>query len=98
KSADLDAQKLAAVACEKAALSKAPKKLEAGRYTVLLEPAAAAELRWWLYEPLDARSAYEGRSFFSKPCGGNRLGEKLLSERVSLSSNPALPATPGLTV
>jgi len=94
----IDAKKLAAVACEKAALSKAPKRLEAGRYTVLLEPAAAANLMRWLYEALDARNADEGRSFFSKKGGGNRLGEKVLNERVTLTSNPTAPETAGATV
>ncbi len=94
----IDAAKLAATACEKAALSKAPKRLEAGRYTVLLEPAAATTMLRWLYEALDARSADEGRSFFSKQGGGNRLGEKVLSERVTLTSNPSAPETAGATV
>lgn len=93
----LDAAKLAGIACEKAALSKAPKKLEPGRYTVLLEPAAAGRLMFWLHEALDARSADEGRSFFSKPGGGNRLGEGVLSPRVTLVSNPLSPQTPGAT-
>lgn len=98
KGGELDAAKLAAVACEKAALSKTPRKLDAGRYTVLLEPAAAGELMGWLYESLDARSADEGRSFYSKPGGGTRVGETLLSPRVTLSSNPGSPLTPGVTV
>lgn len=95
KPGDVDAAKLAAIACEKAALSKAPRRLEPGRYTVLLEPAAAATMMGWLWEALDARSADEGRSFFSKPGGGNRLGEQVLAERVTLSSNPTLAATAG---
>jgi len=37
----------------------------------------------------DARQADEGRSFFSKRGGGNRLGEKLFDERVTIISNPA---------
>ena len=37
----------------------------------------------------DARSADEGRSFFSKRGGGNRLGEKLFDERVTIASDPA---------
>ncbi|MBL8953576.1 MAG: TldD/PmbA family protein [Myxococcaceae bacterium] len=94
----IDAAKLAEVACEKAALSKAPKKLEPGRYTVLLEPAAAATMLRWLVEALDARSADEGRSFFSKKGGGSRLGEKLFNERITLSSNPAATETAGWTV
>ncbi len=98
KPGEVDAAKLAAIACEKAALSKAPRKLEPGRYTVLLEPAAASTLMSWLWEALDARSADEGRSFFSKPGGGNRVGEQVLSERVTLASDPTAAATAGATV
>ncbi|MBK7864377.1 MAG: TldD/PmbA family protein [Archangiaceae bacterium] len=97
KARELDAAKLAGVACEKAALSRSPRRLEPGRYTVLLEPAAAAELVRFTHEALDARSADEGRSFFSKPGGGKRLGEQLLSERVTLVSNPTGASTPGAT-
>ena len=37
----------------------------------------------------DARQADEGRSFLSKKGGGNRLGEKLFDERVSIHADPA---------
>jgi predicted Zn-dependent protease len=37
----------------------------------------------------DARQADEGRSFFSRRGGGNRLGEKLFDSRVTIVSNPA---------
>ncbi len=97
KASDVDALTLARVACDKAALSKGPRKLEPGRYTVLLEPAAAFELVGYLFEALDARAADEGRSFFSKPGGGNRLGEAVLSARVTLDSNPGSPLTANAT-
>jgi predicted Zn-dependent protease len=97
KAADVDATKIARIACEKAALSKSPRKLEPGRYTVLLEPAAAFELVEYVFEALDARSADEGRSFFSKSGGGNRLGEAVLSKNVTLESNPGSPLTPNVT-
>jgi predicted Zn-dependent protease len=97
KAGDIDALKLARIACEKAALSKGPRKLEPGRYTVLLEPAACMELAGYLFESLDARAADEGRSFFSKSGGGNRLNEAVLSKNVSLESNPASPLTANVT-
>jgi predicted Zn-dependent protease len=97
KAAEVDAAKLARVACEKAALSKGPRKLEPGRYTVLLEPAASFELVGYVFEALDARSADEGRSFFSKSGGGNRLGEAVLSKSVTLESSPSSALTPNVT-
>ena len=44
-----------------------------------------------LANALNARSADEGRSAFSKPGGGNRIGEKVVDERVTLYSDPEDP-------
>jgi predicted Zn-dependent protease len=40
---------------------------------------------------LGARPADEGRSFFSRPGGGNRIGERLVDGRVSIWSDPHDP-------
>ena len=56
--------------------ARGAKPLEPGVYPVVLEPAAVAGLLGFL--PLDARHADEGRSAFSKPGGGSRVGEKML--------------------
>jgi len=37
---------------------------------------------------LSARSADEGRSYFSRPGGGNRIGEQFLDPRVTIWSDP----------
>ena len=58
-------------------------------YDVILEPTAVGNLMMRLMFSLSARSADEGRSFFSKSGGGNRIGEQLFDERITLSSNPA---------
>ena len=84
-----------ATAARKALLSRDAKALEPGKYTVILEPAAAADLVGHTVSSMSARSADEGRSFLSKPGGGSRLGEKLMDERVHLSSNPLHPDLPG---
>jgi predicted Zn-dependent protease len=63
--------------------------LEPGKYEVILEPTAAGMLMSRMGSVFDARQADEGRSFFSKRGGGNRLGEKLFDERVTIISNPA---------
>ena len=44
---------------------------------------------------LAARSADEGRSAFSKAGGGNRIGEQVVDERVTLYSDPADPGLRG---
>ena len=44
----------------------------------------------------DARQADEGRSFFSKKGGGNRVGEQIVGEKVRIYSDPAHPLAPPL--
>jgi predicted Zn-dependent protease len=42
----------------------------------------------YLYWSAGARDAYEGRTVFSKPGGGTRVGERLTDVRVTLRSDP----------
>jgi len=93
KVADLDFARIARIATEKAQRSAQPTKLDPGDYMVVLEPAAVGEMLSFLTNSLDARIADEGRSFFGKPGGGTRIGEKLLGS-FSLVSNPADAAAP----
>lgn len=79
-------------AVTKARLSRNPTPIEPGRYTVILEPAAAGDLVGLVANALDARSADEGRSAFSKAGGGTKTGEKIMDERVSFISDPADPS------
>lgn len=94
-SAELEPAALARVAIDKAVRSRRPQRLAPGRYTVVLEPAAVAELLGFLLRALDARQADEGRSFFSRPGGGNRIGDKLAGSNITLRADPSDPATPG---
>lgn len=96
RSAEIDAVNLAKVAIDKAVRSQRPRPLEPGHYTVVLEPAAVADLLAFYMRSLDARRADEGRSFFAKAGGGNRLGEKLFGDHITLRSDPSDPATPGI--
>lgn len=97
RAAEIDVGTLVKVAVDKALRSAKPRRLEPGRYTVVLEPAAVAELFGFMRGALDARAVDEGRSFFSLPGGGSRLGEKLFSELVTLRSDPTDRATPAAT-
>jgi predicted Zn-dependent protease len=92
----LDPAKLAATAIEKAALSSKPAAIEPGKYTVVLEPAAMADLLAFLIFSANARTADEGRSYFSKKGGGNRVGEQVLGEKVRIYSDPAHPLAPSV--
>lgn len=93
----IPAAQLAARAAEKAVGSAKPRDIEPGRYTVILEPQAVADLLEGLINALSQRVADEGRSFFSRPGGGNRMGEKVFAESVTIRSDPfdaRVPARP----
>ena len=83
------------IAAQKAVASRNPQAIEPGLYTAVLEPQAVNDLIPLLAGALNARNADEGRSAFSKPGGGNRLGEKVADERVTLYSDPGDPALLG---
>ncbi len=87
----LDFAAVSARAIEKARASRNPVAVEPGRYTVILEPQAVGDLVQLIAFYAGARIADEGRSPFSKPGGGNKVGERILDPRVSLYSDPADP-------
>ncbi len=93
--AQLDARRVAETASEKARLSRNPVAIEPGRYTVILEPQAVGDLVQLIGSYADARSADEGRSPFVKQGGGNKVGEKIMDERVTIFSDPADPQLQG---
>jgi predicted Zn-dependent protease len=89
---DLDPGALGMRAARKALASRNPTAVEPGPYTVILEPQAVADLiRMLSFYSWDARQADEGRSPFSKKGGGNRIGETVVDERVTIVSDPADP-------
>jgi len=90
----LDVAGVARRACDKAAHDDAPVDLDPGRYTVIFEPAATAELARWLLHMMNARAADEGRSFFSRKGGGIKLGEAVFDAKLTLRSSPADPLAP----
>ncbi len=62
-----------------------------GPYTVVLEPTAVGNLLQRLSGGLDARANDEGRAAFSRAGGGNRIGEQVMDERVTVYSDPEDP-------
>ncbi len=81
-------------AVRKASASSSAKALEPGKYTVILEPAAAAGLVSFMMGYFDARQADEGRSFLSKKGGGNKIGEQVFDPRVNFRADPNDPDVP----
>jgi predicted Zn-dependent protease len=91
---DVDLVGAARIACDKALRTRGAKPLDPGMYPVVLEPTAVAGLLSMM--SLEARTADEGRSAFSKPGGGSRVGEKLFGA-LTLRSDPwssLVPSSP----
>ncbi|MBA4859808.1 TldD/PmbA family protein [Streptomyces sp. PSKA54] len=65
--------------------------LPAGRYETLLPPTAVADLLIYQMWSSSGRDAAEGRTVFSKPGGGTRIGEKLSELPLTLRSDPKEP-------
>lgn len=93
----LDTYAATKIAASKANGSAGARAIEPGKYTVILEPVAAAYMLENMFRGLDARQADEGRSFMSKPGGGNRLGEQLMDEKVTIYSDPFNTEIPSST-
>jgi predicted Zn-dependent protease len=85
------AAQLATRAVRKAHGTREAMPLDPGKYTVVLEPTAAGSLISLMTFALNARAADEGRSFFSKRGGGNKIGEKVVDERITIVSDPQDP-------
>ncbi|MFF9672892.1 metallopeptidase TldD-related protein [Streptomyces eurythermus] len=66
-------------------------ELPAGRYETLLPPTAVADLLIYQLWSASGRDAVEGRTVFSKPGGGTRIGERLSQLPLTLRSDPNEP-------
>jgi predicted Zn-dependent protease len=87
----IDFAKISETAIDKARRSRNPVAIEPGRYTVILEPQAVADLVQPMAYALSARTADEGRSAFAKAGGSNKVGDRIVDPRVTLISDPQDP-------
>jgi predicted Zn-dependent protease len=92
----LDTERLSERVLNRAVLSENPAEFPPGKYTVILEPAAAADLIAYSTYFMDARPADEGRSFFSKKNGKNKIGELVADKSVTIYSDPIDPNAPAV--
>ena len=91
--AALDADGLGRIAADLARRSERPADFDPGVYTVVLAPEAVADIVNFLgYLGFSARSFAEGRSFMS-----GHLGERIMSERVTIVDDACAPEAFGLT-
>jgi len=92
KIGELTPPQLSAEAIRTAEMSRNPHPKEPGDYTVILKPTAMMELFYYLLYGFDARAADEGRSFLSdRKTGGNKLGQKVFGENITIRSAAAHP-------
>ncbi len=89
--AQINGTELAEVAVAKCLQWRNPRRIEPGKYTVVLEPTATGDLVHLMTQGFAARATEEGRTFLSKKGGGSMLGEKLFPEFVTLRSDPFDP-------
>ena len=75
----LDVDALAAQASRKAAGSRAPREISPGRYTVILEPAAALDMVGYLFYDFAGTAVQDQRS-----CLNDRMGKKIFGENITL--------------
>ncbi len=66
-------------------------ELPAGRYETIMPPSTVADMMIYLGWSMAGRGAQEGRTAFSAPGGGTRVGERLTELPLSLFSDPVAP-------
>ncbi|MFD4703188.1 metallopeptidase TldD-related protein [Streptomyces niveus] len=88
---DVDPAALDAELAKRLAWAERRIELPAGRYETLLPPTAVADLLIYQLWSSSARDAAEGRTVFSKPGGGTRVGDTLAELPLTLRSDPNEP-------
>jgi predicted Zn-dependent protease len=66
-------------------------ELPAGRYETIMPPATVADMMLYMAWGMAGRGAQEGRTAFSAPGGGTRVGERLTDLPLTLFSDPMAP-------
>jgi predicted Zn-dependent protease len=88
--ANLDAVSLAQIAGEKAAKSASPREIPAGKYAVILEPAAVLDTVGFAFFDFGGLAILDQRSFLS-----NRIGTRLFGENISIWDDVSHPLQSG---
>jgi predicted Zn-dependent protease len=88
--ADIDTQKLAQRASDKAHQALNPRELAPGRYTVILEPAAVLDLVGFLFYDFAATAVQDKRS-----CLNNRIGKQIFGTNITITDDVYHPSQLG---
>jgi predicted Zn-dependent protease len=89
---NLDVLALAETAARKATTSAAPKEIPAGKYTVILEPAAVLDIVGFMFWDFSGQAILDQRSFLNQ-----RVGTQLFGENINIwddASHPLQSGTP----
>lgn len=90
RAGDLDPVRLAQRAAEKATRSAAPRRMEPGKYRVLLEPAAVLDFVGQIFGDCSATAIEEERSFLT-----GRMEERLFGENITIRDDVRHPLQDG---
>ena len=88
--ANLDPLKLAEVAAQKALDSARPREIPAGKYTVILEPAAVLDIVGFMFWDFSGMAILDQRSFLT-----GRIGTKLFGDNITIWDDVAHPLQTG---
>jgi predicted Zn-dependent protease len=88
--ANLDPMHLAEVAARKALDSAHPKEIPAGKYTVVLEPAAVLDIVGFMFWDYSGMAILDQRSFLT-----GRIGTKLFGDNITIWDDVAHPLQSG---
>jgi len=89
--ADLDPLALAETAAKKARESASPREIPAGKYTVILEPAAVLDIVGFMFYDFGGMAILDQRSFLN-----NRVGARIFGENVNIRDDAAHPLQSGV--
>lgn len=87
---NLDPLALAEIAAQKALDSARPREIPAGKYTVILEPAAVLDIVGFMFWDYSGMAILDQRSFLT-----GRIGTKLFGDNITISDDVAHPQQTG---
>jgi predicted Zn-dependent protease len=88
--ANLNPGELAEIAARKAAESASPKEIPAGKYTVILEPAAVLDMAGFMFWDFGGLAILDQRSFLN-----NRVETKVFGDNINIWDDVAHPLQSG---
>jgi PmbA protein len=87
---NLDLSRLAEIAAQKAIDSSRPREIPAGKYTVILEPAAVLDMVGFMFWDYSGMAILDQRSFLT-----GRIGTRLFGDNITFSDDVTHPLQTG---